>query len=108
VRTSLPAAVLDDAATVRGYKSLSLVERAFRCIKTVDLKVWMRASDLAHRWRRCANGSIAIGIEPARFVCDQHGDAVNVSVEFPNDQDGEAFASRFDGQEPQRAPPFTS
>ena len=37
VRTSLPAATLDDAATVRSYKSLSLVERAFRCIKTVDL-----------------------------------------------------------------------
>src|SRR5271165_4397552 len=32
VRTSLPAATLDDAATVRSYKSLSLVERAFRCI----------------------------------------------------------------------------
>jgi transposase len=39
VRTSLPAAVLDDAATVRSYKSLSLVERAFRCIKTVDLHI---------------------------------------------------------------------
>jgi hypothetical protein len=39
VRTSLPAAVLDDAATVRSYKSLSLVERAFRCLKTVDLQV---------------------------------------------------------------------
>jgi Transposase DDE domain len=39
VRTSLPAQVLDDAATVRSYKSLSLVERAFRCIKTVDLQV---------------------------------------------------------------------
>ena len=39
VRTSLPAEVLDDAATVRSYKSLSQVERAFRCIKTVDLHV---------------------------------------------------------------------
>jgi hypothetical protein len=39
VRTSLPAETLDDAATVRSYKSLSLVERAFRCIKTVDLQV---------------------------------------------------------------------
>ena len=39
VRTSLPAEVLDDAATVRSYKSLALVERAFRCIKTVDLQV---------------------------------------------------------------------
>src|SRR6201998_4086379 len=39
VRTSLPAPVLDDAATVRRYKSLSLVERAFRCLKTVDLQI---------------------------------------------------------------------
>jgi hypothetical protein len=39
VRTSLPAAVLDDATTVRSYKSLSLVERAFRCLKTVDLQI---------------------------------------------------------------------
>jgi hypothetical protein len=39
VRTSLPATVLDAAATVRSYKSLSLVERAFRCLKTVDLQI---------------------------------------------------------------------
>ena len=39
VRTGLPADVLDDAATVRSYKSLSQVERAFRCIKTIDLHV---------------------------------------------------------------------
>src|SRR5205085_8035188 len=34
-----PAAALDDTAAVRSYKSLSLVERAFRCIKTVDLQI---------------------------------------------------------------------
>jgi transposase len=39
VRTSLPETLLDDTATVRSYKSLALVERAFRCIKTVDLHV---------------------------------------------------------------------
>jgi hypothetical protein len=39
VRTSLPATVLDDATTVRRYKSLSLVERAFRCLKTIDLQI---------------------------------------------------------------------
>ena len=39
VRTSLPAETLDDAAAVRSYKSLARVERAFRCIKTVDLQV---------------------------------------------------------------------
>ena len=39
VRTSLSEATLGDADTVRSYKSLALVERAFRCIKTVDLNV---------------------------------------------------------------------
>jgi transposase len=39
VRTNLASEVLDDAATVRSYKSLSQVEHAFRSIKTVDLHV---------------------------------------------------------------------
>ena len=39
VRTSLAEDTLGDADTVRSYKSLSLVERGFRCIKTVDLHV---------------------------------------------------------------------
>ena len=50
-RTSLPAETLDDAATVRSYKSLSLVERAFRCIKTVDLHVRPVYHRLADRVR---------------------------------------------------------
>ena len=39
VRTSVPAHELDAEHTVRAYKRLSAVERAFRCLKTVDLKV---------------------------------------------------------------------
>jgi len=39
VRTSLPRERLDSDDTVRGYKLLSQVERAFRSFKTVDLKV---------------------------------------------------------------------
>jgi hypothetical protein len=39
LRTSVPQADLDAAATVRSYKALSTVERAFRSIKTVDLEV---------------------------------------------------------------------
>ena len=39
VRTSLPAGELDAEGTVRAYKRLSVVERAFRSLKTVDLKV---------------------------------------------------------------------
>lgn len=39
IRTSLPAETLSSSQTVRAYKDLSKVERAFRCVKTVDLKV---------------------------------------------------------------------
>ncbi|MGH7049448.1 MAG: IS1634 family transposase, partial [Acetobacteraceae bacterium] len=39
VRISLPAETLDDIETVRGYKSLALVEQAFRFMKTIDLHV---------------------------------------------------------------------
>ncbi len=39
IRTSLPASKLDGSGTVRAYKRLSSVERAFRSLKTVDLKV---------------------------------------------------------------------
>ena len=39
LRTSVPAATLDPAATVRVYKSLAGVERALRALKTVDLEV---------------------------------------------------------------------
>jgi transposase len=39
VRTSLKAEQMDSASCVRSYKSLSQVERAFRSIKTMDLKV---------------------------------------------------------------------
>jgi len=56
VRTGPPADGLDDAATVRSYKSLSQVERAFRCIKTVDLHVrpiyhWLAGRVRAHVFR---------------------------------------------------------
>ncbi len=39
VRTSVPADVLSGERVVESYKGLSVVERAFRCLKTVDLKV---------------------------------------------------------------------
>jgi hypothetical protein len=39
LRTSVPAAALDAAATVRAYKGLAGVERAFRSLKTVDLDI---------------------------------------------------------------------
>ena len=39
VRTSVPAAQMDAPECVRSYKSLANVERAFRSMKTIDLKV---------------------------------------------------------------------
>jgi transposase len=39
IRTSVSADKLDAEETVRAYKDLSVIERAFRSIKTVDLKV---------------------------------------------------------------------
>lgn len=39
IRTSVPAAELPAEEAVRAYKALSSVEHAFRCLKSVDLKV---------------------------------------------------------------------
>jgi transposase len=39
IRASVPQKVLNTNETVGAYKSLSQVERAFRCMKTVDLKI---------------------------------------------------------------------
>jgi transposase len=39
IRTSVQAEAFSSSDTVRAYKDLSKVERAFRCLKTVDLKV---------------------------------------------------------------------
>jgi transposase len=51
VRTSLPCAQMDAATCVRNYKSLAQVERAFRSIKTIDLKVRPIHHRLADRVR---------------------------------------------------------
>ncbi|RPI17963.1 MAG: IS1634 family transposase, partial [Acidobacteria bacterium] len=53
VRTSVPAADLAAAEVVRAYKDLAKVERAFRSLKSVDLKVrpifhWLDQRSRAH------------------------------------------------------------
>jgi hypothetical protein len=53
IRTSLSQAVLGHQDAERSYKSLALVERAVRCIKTVDLQVrpvhhWLAERVRAH------------------------------------------------------------
>lgn len=51
IRTSVSAETLDAEATVGAYKRLSAVERAFRSLKTVDLKVRPVYHRLADRVR---------------------------------------------------------
>jgi len=51
VRTSVAQERLSSESTVEVYKRLSVVERAFRCVKTVDLKVRPVYHRLAHRVR---------------------------------------------------------
>ena len=51
IRTSVPANVLDAQQTVRTYKGLSVVERAFRSMKSVDLKIRPIHHHLADRVR---------------------------------------------------------
>ena len=53
IRTNLPADAMGDPQVVASYKSLSQVERAFRSIKTVDLKIrpiyhWLEDRVRAH------------------------------------------------------------
>jgi hypothetical protein len=57
IRTSVGAEVSDDSETVKAYKSLSLMEQAFRCYKTIDLKmrpIYHRASPTGYD-RTCFN-----------------------------------------------------
>ena len=51
IRTSLPKETLSDEGTVRAYKSLAQVERAFRALKTVDLQIRPLYHRLAPRVR---------------------------------------------------------
>jgi hypothetical protein len=51
LRTSVPAAGLEAAATVEAYKSLAQIEQAFRSLKTVDLEVRPIHHRLARRVR---------------------------------------------------------
>ena len=53
LRTNVPAEAINTADTVRAYKSLARVERAFRCLKTADLEIrpifhWLSPRVRAH------------------------------------------------------------
>jgi hypothetical protein len=75
-------------------------------MRTVTVR--MDTADLSRQMAAMREWLARYRYEPARFLYNQDGDAVVVSIEFPIEREGEAFATRFDGQEPQRAPPFGS
>ena len=56
IRTSVPQAELSAEEVVRSYKCLSRVERAFRCLKTMDLKI----RPIHHRLARRVRGHVLI------------------------------------------------
>jgi len=72
------------------------------------VRVRMDAADLSRQMVAMREWLDCHGYEPARFACNQDGNVVDVSVEFPNAREGEAFERQFDGQEPPRATPFRS
>ena len=60
-------------------------------VKDADLSTQMAAMREWLDLNRC---------QPARFVYDQSGDALVISVAFSDAAEAEAFAARFDSQEP--------
>src|ERR1700730_6854601 len=67
-------------------------------MRTVTVR--MDAADLSRQMAAMREWLDRHRYEPARFACDQDGNAVVVSVEFFNEREGEAFASHFDDQRP--------
>ena len=70
-------------------------------MRTVTVR--MHAAIFPPKWPRCADWlDHHCCAPPIKFVYDQTDNALVISVEFPNDLEGEAFARRFDGQEPRQ------
>ena len=70
LRSSLPAEQVDPAATVRAYKSIAQVERAFRCIKTVDRELRPYSTGPHHGCglMSCCDAGLLSGMAYARTV----------------------------------------
>ena len=72
-------------------------------MRTVTVRV--HAADLSSQMAAMRDWLDHHCYAPTRFVYDQTDNALVISVEFPNDLEGEAFARRFDGQEPRQSLP---
>ena len=69
-------------------------------MRTVTVR--MHAADLSSQMATMRDWLDHYRYVPTRFVYDQTDKALVISVEFPDDLEGEAFARRFDGQEPRQ------
>ena len=72
-------------------------------MRTVTVR--MHAADLSSQMAAMRDWLDHHRYAPTRFVYDQTDNALVISVEFLNDLEGEAFARRFDGQEPRQPLP---
>lgn len=88
VRTSLPAAKLAAPAVVGAYKNLSKVERAFRTIKTIDLKV----RPIHHRLEERVRAHVFLCM--LAYYVEWHMRELLAPVLFDDDAPAEAAAAR--------------
>jgi hypothetical protein len=109
IRTSVPAKTISGEQTVRYYKDLSAVERAFRCFKSVDLKVRpiyhhsadrVRAHVLLCMLAYYVEWHMRQALAPILF--DDHqpaaGEVARASIVAPAQRSPEALAKAFDKQ----------
>jgi len=67
------------------------------------ITVTVRATDLSAEMAAMREWLDSNRYEPSRFTYKHDGDAVVVSIDFAEDWQAKAFATRFDGREPRRS-----
>jgi Transposase DDE domain len=89
IRTSLTSDKMTSEAAVRAYKQLSSVEQAFRCFKSIDLKVRPIHHHLEHRVRA------HVFLCMLAYYVEWHMRQALAPILFDDDDLQEAQASRF-------------
>jgi transposase len=88
IRTSLPREVLDANGTVGAYKSLTLVERAFRSLKSIDLKI----RPIFHRLAERVKAHVFLCM--LAYYVEWHMRKALAPILFDDHEPGEAVNSR--------------
>ena len=88
IRTSLPSENLTSEAAVTAYKQLSLVEQAFRCFKSIDLKV----RPIHHRLERRVRAHVFLCM--LAYYVEWHMRKLLAPILFDEDDPQGAQASR--------------